>query len=809
MISPLDAAKSACQEPAGETSTAIVPPTLAPREAHAANLASGRTSRANRFVIVLLAAVLIGITALVYLPSTSGVFLLDDENNIIQNQALRTLVPLSAHLMTGMRGLTTLSFAINYHQSGLEVQDYHRVNITIHALAAFFLFGWLSTLMRQILVGNVNDQETGEVGSKASALIIQANGLAFAVAMIWAVHPLNTQAVTYIVQRAESLAGMFFFLFMWLFSSSTYTKGRVRIILSIFAWLAAVLGLLSKETMVMAVPIAILMDRTFYSESWSSVFTRRKWLWSALIVPGILLGPKVMQMLWASNATGGFSVGGITWWEYVRTQPSVMVHYLRLILIPYPQCFDYGWSPEPLAAGLLMSWGIVGALVAACIYSIRNGQKLGFWGLAAIFYLLPTTLVPLQDLAAEHRMYVPLALIIVPLVTVGGRLFDQATNQAGFSAKHSYWTIMPKAIAMAGIVSVMATMTISRNKLYDSAVAMWTDVVTYVENSDRGGRWLGRAYANLGEAYGDIGKWEESLQALESAQLQEKFPPHVLLNRIRAYIALGRFAAAEQSLQAALLALPNSASLKQQAGIIAATNREFTKAIACFQEARMLAPNDADIVSNLALALAQSGSHTQAKEAYRDALELDPRHVQARRRLLELMLDSGELSEAKLLVESLVQIEGNSSEAAWLRGLINYAESKHADAIKEWSTIQTDFPPRYWVYVGNAKAGLGDFDAAVKAFQNELISNPSSAEALLKLSGYFAQTDPIKSVPYFERILLLKPESSELRLSFAVALARSGKVEQAERQVEKVLESKPNFQPAIQLLERLKTAPGA
>lgn len=808
MMAPLLAVDTASEEPSGSLAPARPAQSSGAKASAPLNCAPFKTRAVDGLLFTLIAVILVVVAALVYSPSTTGAFLLDDENNIVDNPSIRSPFPISKHVLSGMRGLTMLSFAINCYYSGLSVQSYHHVNIAIHCFAAFFLYGWLTAHLKRTRHIDVQDIEVHEASANARTRVLNTSGVAFTVAIVWAVHPLNTQAITYIVQRAESLAGMFFFLFMWLFTSSTNETGKKRALLSVLAWLAVVLGLLCKETMVMAIPIAILFDRTFYSESWKCTLLRRRWLWASFLVPGALLAPKIVSALWAANATGGFSMGGITWWEYVRTQPSIMVHYLRLVLIPYPQCFDYGWPPEPVSMNLIASWCLLGFLIAACIYGIRSKRTIAFWGIAAFLYLLPTTVVPLQDLAAEHRMYVPMALALMPLLMGCGYCFDWLVGRFDLPKGPSNWVLLSKVAAIICSVVILATMTVARNKLYDSAVAMWTDVVTSVESSERGSMWLGRAYANLGEAYGDMGEWEESLEALERARLQERFPPQVLLNQIRAYIALGRLEAADQCLDAALAALPNSAPLRQQAGIIAASKRDFTSAIAYFQEARTLAPYDVNLSFNLALALAQSGDRTKAMEIYQETLRLDPRHVQSRRRLIEMMLDSGDIKGADSLVKSLIAVDGKSNESAWLSGLVHYAASRYSQAIAEWLTLKDRFPPRYWVYLGNAHAKLGDLEAAVKSYENELDANPVNPEALLKLGTYFSQSHPEKSVLYFERLLALKPESSEIRLSLAVALLRAGATEQARGQLTQILQSRPDFLPAVELLERLSKASG-
>ena len=209
-------------------------------------MASYLTLAARRWWPALLLVVLV---AGAYANSLGGAFVFDDVSNIVHNPTVRQLWPLSPYLSSA-RGVADFTFALNYAVHGLEVRGYHLVNIAIHALAAVVLFA----LVRESLGLPRARRAFGEAQTP----------LALAVAAIWALHPLQTQAVTYTIQRHESLMGMFFLL--TLYSVLRAARSR-RGGWSIAAVCFCALGMRTKQVMVVAPLVALLLDRCLIAGS--------------------------------------------------------------------------------------------------------------------------------------------------------------------------------------------------------------------------------------------------------------------------------------------------------------------------------------------------------------------------------------------------------------------------------------------------------------------------------------------------------------------------------------------------------------
>ena len=280
----------------------------------------------------LVAAGLIVLATLAaYSNSFAGPFVFDDELSIPSNMTIRQLWPIWKPLCPPNHGetvsgrpLLNLSLAIDYAISRLDVWSYHATNLAIHILAALLLFG---ILRRTFLLPAMRDRW----GAAAVPL-------ALTIALVWAVHPLQTESVTYIIQRAESLFGLFYLLTLYCFVRGVGSS-RAMLWYAVCV-VACLLGMASKEVMVSAPLMVLLYDRTFVAGSFREAWRRRYGLYLALAGTWLLLG-----WLVAWSGTRGSSAGfgiGVGCWEYLGTQFGAILNYLKLCVWPHPLVFYYG-----------------------------------------------------------------------------------------------------------------------------------------------------------------------------------------------------------------------------------------------------------------------------------------------------------------------------------------------------------------------------------------------------------------------------------------------------------------------------------
>lgn len=357
---------------------------------------------------ILLSFLLMTAVFAVYSCTWGTPFFFDDDGNIVHNDYIRiekisydslSYVWNAPHLNKN-RKIAYLSFALNYLWDGYDVLGYHLVNIIIHAFCGLLI----SLFFSQTL-------DTGWLKERYGAY---AFGLSWIAALIWAVHPIQINAVTYIVQRMTSLAVLFSLLTMtaWMAGRKRwYDRRRYQAVLfwivGIITWIP---GLLSKEHVVV-VPLLILAHEFFLLRR--GEFFKLKWQWIAM--SGIVVVLAVFFYLGAApwkSILAGYAKRDFTVSERLLTQTRVLWHYVSLFYIPIAERFAI-LSEYPVSRGLflpvstaisLIAW--IGVVIFSWLY--RRRLPIFAWMSAwfLVSHLVESTIVPLE-IIFEHRMYLP------------------------------------------------------------------------------------------------------------------------------------------------------------------------------------------------------------------------------------------------------------------------------------------------------------------------------------------------------------------------------------------------------------------
>jgi tetratricopeptide (TPR) repeat protein len=336
--------------------------------------------------------------------------------------------------------------------------------------------------------------------------------------------------------------------------------------------------------------------------------------------------------------------------EYAISQPGVLLHYLRLVLWPYPLCFDHGWLPVQTMAQAALPALAISVLFAATLYAVWCRSWLGMVGATFFLVLAPTSsILPIADLAVEHRMYLALAPLVAALVVSGYCLCVTCSGRSS----------MVGAMVLVGVAVVLGGLTVRRNRDYSSPVQLWYSVVRTAPHHYRGHNNLAgelcqpyqltrdlpyeqqlrlaeRHYrsalalrpgiaegnANLGRALGFQKKWDEAIPEFERAIALKPDYAEAHGDLGRALAAKGRRDEAIHSLRRALELAPKSAVTHSNLGAILATNGDLPQAIEHFQRAVQLQPDHADWHRNLALALRKTGRHLEARKHLAEAERL-------------------------------------------------------------------------------------------------------------------------------------------------------------------------------------------
>ena len=603
--------------------------------------------------LAVLAILLAG--ALAYSNSFAGVFVLDDEPAIVQNPHIRSLSPLAGALgapegtTASGRPAVSLTLALNHALAPDPVRDvfsvpvrdasdadrarlldnlwgYHALNLAIHLAAALALLG---VTRRTLASGMLRDRFESHAGN-----------LSLAVALLWTVHPLLTGAVTYVIQRAESLMGLCLMLTLY---------GAIRAWSSPRTWsLAAVaacaLGMASKETMVAAPLVVALWDWTFGPRPFP--IARRLPLYAGLAATWLILA-----WLVAGNHrpdAAGFGFAAWPWWRYLVTQAAVITHYLRLALVPFPLVLDYGW-PAADVLTVLPQLTLISALVVVTTIAVMRRWPSGFAGGAFFLILAPSSSVlPIvTEVAAEHRMYVPLAALIA-LLAIGGYEWLRARTPARAGRIGLAATLV---LATAG-----AGLTYARNADYHDADRLWLDTIARRPGNARARNNYATALLEerrfqeaetqaraavdaeprsvegqqtLGVSLCAQDRCAEGLPHLEAAVALAPALPDVQRNLAEAYASLGRMTDAVAHYQRALDVRPDDLLLLNRAGWILATDagaaRDGARAVVLAEHAvRLSSRQDVESLDTLAAAYAETGRFDEAVAVATEALRLAP-----------------------------------------------------------------------------------------------------------------------------------------------------------------------------------------
>lgn len=536
-----------------------------------------------------------------YSNSFHGPFIYDDRMNIVENPHVRALWPLSHSLSApdqsslAGRPVLAFSFAISYALFGLDVRGYHAMNLAIHLVAGLVLFG---LVRRTLLSSPLRDRIAGS-----------ATTLAAVTAALWVVHPIQSECVTYITQRAESLAGLWYLLTLYcVVRAEDATRRRAW---HFAAVIACALSMATKEVAATA-PISVLLyDAVFLSGSIRVALKRRAPLYACLAATWLLLA--ALMASGPRSTSVGFDMAGLTAWSYALTQSGVLLHYLRLAIWPHPLCFDYDW---PVAQSFRDVWPFAVALVALIVATIvlyRKNRPLAFCVLWFFLILAPTSsVVPLKESAVEYRMYLSLAGF-VGLVIIGG--YSILRRQRAV-----------RVVLALLLIAAASVGTYARNQVYRSDLSLWQDTVNKRPAN-------AKARCALGAAFLDLGRHEKAWEQLEQARALDADDAKTHYNLGLVYAQLGRSTEAIAAYREAIRLRSNDFPPRYNLANLLMSLGRVSEAVGEYREAVRCSPDDYRGHFNLALALQKLGHTDGAVAEYRAVLRLKPDHEKAKRNL--------------------------------------------------------------------------------------------------------------------------------------------------------------------------------
>lgn len=594
---------------------------------------------------VLMLATLVGAGLVAFGNSLWGAFIFDDQTAILANPHIRTLwppiVPLTSPNDTALAGrpLVSLSLAVNYHAGGFNPFGYHVFNLAVHLACGLLVFGVVRETLDRPRLGLL--------------LAGHSDDLAFLCALLWIVHPLQTEAVNYITQRTESMAGFFYLatLFGAIRSVESQRRRRHWMVVAISA---SALGMMCKETVATA-PLAVLLWLwIFEDQPIGRLLFQNRVLLSGLAATWLVVA--AMLVLGTRSGTAGFStpVGGLM---YLANQGPLILRYLRLSFWPTDLVLDYG-TPSAVPAGTVAAtMALVGVLLVGSLAAVASRTVLGYP--AALFFLLlapSSSFVPIaSEVGAERRMYLALGAVISFVVVGAAASIPRAVGKAnGVSLRSAAarWTVSLTAVALAIPLIVLSR---NRNLHYRDPVVLWQSSV------DRRPTW--RAYNNLGSAllqrgdrFGASARFREALR-LEPEALEARF--NLALNQC----TLGQLKECELQFREYIRRNPRNPVAFNLLGVALSKEGRDQDAVNAFTEAVRLDPAFAEAHANLGSLLLASGDSVRAAGHFKRFLDAHTESAPVHVALGIALAREDNLTEAITEFQAAVRIQPTSAEA--------------------------------------------------------------------------------------------------------------------------------------------------
>ena len=644
------------------------------------------------------------------------------------------------------RPLGNITFALNYYFHQYDLKGYHIVNIVIHILTGIFLYFFILTILN---LPSLKSKYTSP------------NLIAFFAALLWLVHPLQTQSVTYIVQRLNSLSAMFYVLSFWF-----YLKGRIAVrrktswLWFVNATLAWIFALGCKQTAAM-LPFLIFIFEWYFFQDRKSDWLKRNLVYVLIIlvlfglVSFLYIGADPVKRL---SSIGDYSHKEFTILQRALTQPRVVIYYLSLIFFPHPARLNLDYD-FPLSYSLinpvttLISLGLIMGLLIFAVYLSRKERLISFcilWFLGNL--VIESSVIPVA-IIFEHRNYLPSMFVCLILVILAYRFVQLE------------WL---RLVIFSIIVIILSFWTYQRNQVWENDITLWSDVVEKSPNK-------ARPHFNLGTALAKSDRIEDAI-------------PHYLK---------------------ALEINPNKAQFYVNLGDAMEKQGKPDKAFEHYKTALTLKPNLAEAHNNMGALLAKKGRTDEAIGFYINAIEIKPYYAVAHFNLGGLLVEQGKVDQGISHYFKAINLQPDYPEAYSNLGSVFLNLGDTEKAIHHLGTALQMDPNLVEAYnnLGIALMQEGRIEAAISQFQKALQLNQDFILAENNLRRALAiQKELATEIWRLQDLLKDNPDNVELHFQLGNLYFRKGDQRQAMQRYKKALQLDPKFVPALNNLALVTAA---
>ncbi len=526
-----------------------------------------------------------------YGPSMRGAFLFDD------NVLPFSLPNASASLgdwVRDRRPVLMFTYWVNSQISGVESSySYHILNVILHAVASGLIF----FIVRRLLDWAQVEKARRDV-------------LAALAALVFLLHPAQTEAVAYLAGRSEALSAMLAFAAFTVFlyrreKAATWTVAAA--VLALFA-----LALLAKEQTIALAGLLLLTDY-WWNPGFSFQGVRANWRLYLPVGAAALAGVAWLWNTIMRSTTAGFAFKDFTWYQYFFTQCRALFVYAGMFLLPVNLTADWDFrvSRTILDRGALFGLLALVGLAAAAWHYRRRFPLASFGFFVYLVLMAPTSsILPIADTIAERRLYFGMPGLLLILVDAVSRLKVERKALAA-------------ACLMVALVAAAATH--ARARVWADAVALWEDTA-----AKSPGKW--RAHFQLGSAYLDQGRCDLAVREYQKTAQLHAVGYDLLLDWGLAYACLKQPEEALAKLRLSAIMNP-SAHVHTQIAKVYAEQSKWDEALAELATAEKIDPNDAVIYAYRGKVHMNTSQVLEAVKDYQRALAIDPNFEDARQDL--------------------------------------------------------------------------------------------------------------------------------------------------------------------------------
>jgi len=751
----------------------------------------------------IIGVILIIITGfLVYGGSLHSEFHLDDESTVTANRDIRSIK--SAILSGSPRFITNLTFAINYHFCELDTFGYNLTNLIIHIISGILVFFVIELTLKLPLLKERFGGYALDIGLLA--------------ALIFTVHPVQTGAVTYITQRMESQSSMFYLAALLFFILSVCRPGH-KISLTLAAVISSFLAMGSKQ-IATTIPVLILVY-DFMLISGGDLNELKKRRLSHILISSTLILPAYLTItnLDVYGKTSGFGIPYVSPLNYLFTQFSVVLYYIKLIFLPYPLNLDYDWR---YAQGLFEFPTFLSflTLVGVAIMTLKIAKRRPLYAFLIIWYFLilapSSSIIPLKDAIFEHRVY---------LASVGIIWLSLLGTVPLLGSKTSIFGLMPvrylHTTLICIVILVFGLLTIQRNMAWETEITLWEDTVNKSPNKSRPHLNLGTAYKRAGLIRKAIAEYKESFRVDPSYGRGQS-------NLGVAYYEMGRVDEAIKEIKQAMEKSPGLPEIHYNLGIIYREQKDLYEAIQSYKRAIELDPEYEDAYFNLGEIYIETERIDEAISLYEKLVSMKPYLASAHANLGGLYSQKGDFAKAEKELKKAVRLKPDEFIPHYNLAATYESLGRVKEAINEYRIardLKPDFPEAR-NGLANLYKQLGLFDEAIEEYQILTSINPQDrqnrANLLLtrnkksrwnRIAGKFQEsikTNPNDEKAYvsfgeacmklgvlitakeiFDKLLQINPNSYEARLNLGIILGRKEKYEKSVQELKKAQSINP------------------